>query len=661
MNINLHDCGYIRVSSVSPELRVGNVSFNVNKIIEICLALDKEDVQIALFPELSLTGYSCQDLFFQNALLKSVTEGVSRLLEFSRTVPKMVIIIGAPIQYVQRLYNTAVVLKDGRILGIVPKTYLPNTNEYYEKRWFTSGLTLEGNYIEILGLNIPFGTDLIFETKEFPNCIFGIEICQDLWNIAPPSTEIALAGATIILNPSSSDEYVGKSDYRRSLVVSQSGRLNCAYIYADSGPWESTTDVIFSGHCIIAENGKIIAENRNLTFTGTNLIADIDIELLTAERCRNDAFRDTMLSKKFRTILFDNFKREIKFSSLKREVNPTPLIPKTPEDKKQVANEIFELQSFALARRLKYINVRDVVLGLSGGLDSTLALLVSLNTFRICEFSFEGIHPVILPGLGTSKRTLNNALNLARKFNLSFEIIDIRPSVINHFKDIGYNLGKFDIVYENAQARERTQILMDLANKYNGIVVGTGDLSEIALGWSTYNADHMSMYNVNAGVPKTLVRFIIQWFSDYFLEGFVNEINPNLNLKDIKKVLSSVLNTPISPELLPTKGQKITQQTEEIVGPFELNDFFLYYMFRYGFSPRKIFYLSWLAFKGKYSKEEIKKWIKNFYWRFFVNQFKRSCMPDGPKVGTVALSPRGDWRMPSDADSSLWINQINEL
>lgn len=661
MGNNLNEFGFVRITAVSPELQLGNVNFNVGKIIEVCRVLDKEDVQIALFPELSLTGYSCQDLFFQNILLKSVIDGIARLLYFSKSVPKMIIIVGAPIESVQRLFNTAVVIKDGKILGIVPKTYLPVTNEYYEKRWFSSSLALEEENIKILGMEIPFGSDLIFETKEIPNCIFGIEICQDLWNITPPSSEIALAGATIILNPSSSDEYVGKSDYRRNLVVLQSGRLNCAYIYAASGPWESTTDMVFSGHCIIAENGKIIAENRDFSFFGAKVVADIDLELLTAERRRNDAFRDTFLTKKFRTICFDNFTRQTKFASLKRDVSPTPFIPKAIEDKKRVAYEIFNLQSFGLARRLKYINIRDVILGLSGGLDSTLVLLVSLNAFRICEFPFEGIHPIILPGFGTSKRTFNNALNLVQKFNLPYEVIDIRSAVMNHFKDIGYSPDKYDIVFENAQARERTQILMDLANKYNGIVVGTGDLSEIALGWSTYNADHISMYNVNAGVPKTLVRIMIQWFSEQFLAEFVNEVNLNLSLKDLQRVLANILKTPISPELLPTKKQKIVQKTEELVGPFELNDFFLYYMFRYGFSPAKIYYLTQIAFKEQYSKDEIKKWLKNFYRRFFVNQFKRSCMPDGPKVGTVALSPRSDWRMPSDADFTSWINQVDEL
>lgn len=661
MKKNLNELGFIRISAVSPELRLGNVNFNLDKIIEVCRVLDKEDVQIALFPELSLTGYYCQDLFFQNTLLKSVIDGISRLLDFSNSVPKMIIVVGAPIDFTQRLFNTAIVIKDGRILGIVPKTYLPNTNEYYEKRWFSSSLILEEENIEILGMEIPFGNDLIFETNEIPNCIFGIEICQDLWNITTPSSEIALSGATIILNPSSSDEYVGKTDYRRSLVVLQSGRLNCAYIYAGSGPSESTTDLVFSGHSIIAENGKIIVENRDFSFFGTRVVTDIDLELLTTERRRNDAFRDTLPSKKFRTICFNNFKRQTIFKSLKRDVPPTPFIPKTIEDRKRVAYEIFNLQSFGLARRLKYIGIRNVVLGLSGGLDSTLALLVSLNTFRICEFSFEGIHPIIMPGLGTSKRTFNNALSLVQKFNLPLEVIDIRPAVMNHFKDIGSSPEKYDIVFENSQARERTQILMDLANKYNGIVVGTADLSETALGWSTYNADHISMYNVNASVPKTLVRIIIQWFSEYFLDEFVNEVNPNLNFKEIKKVLANILNTPISPELLPTKKQKITQKSEEIVGPFELNDFFLYYMFRYGFSPTKIYYLTQIAFKGQYSNDEVKKWLKNFYMRFFVNQFKRSCMPDGPKVGTVALSPRGDWRMPSDADFTSWINQVNEL
>lgn len=661
MEVKLNDLGFVRVSAVSPEIRLANVDFNVNKIIESCIELDSQEVQIAVFPELVLTGYYCEDLFFQNSLINSAIVGIGKLVDFSKTVPKLIIIVGAPIEFTQKLFNTAIVIKNGKILGIVPKTYLPNTNEYYEKRWFASAFSLNVNFIQIFGDPVPFGKDIIFEASDFPICRFGIEICQDLWNVIPPSSELALAGAMMIFNPSSSDEYLGKGDYRRNLVASQSARLNCAYIYSGSGPWESTTDLVFSGNCIISENGRILAESKDLNFSGVKIIADIDLELLASERKKNDAFRDTPFSKKYQIVNFDSFVRQSNFFSLKRFVNPTPFIPSEEEEKKRVASEIFALQSVGLARRIKHIGVKDAILGISGGLDSTLALLVTLNAFRLCGLAFAGVHPIIMPGLGTSKHTHNNALELARKLNLPYEVIDIQPAVFQHFKDIRQNPKKIDIVFENAQARERTQILMDLANKYNGIVIGTGDLSEIALGWATYNADHISMYNVNAGVPKTLVRYIIRWFSEYFLFELFNKINPNLKSAEIRKILDSILETPISPELIPPKRHKISQISEEIVGPFELNDFFLYFMFRYGFSPMKLYFLALIAFAGRYKDAEVKKWLNNFYKRFFVNQFKRSCMPDGPKVGTVALSPRGDWRMPSDADFALWLSQLDQI
>lgn len=661
MNDKLNAFGFLRVSASSPEIRIANIDFNVNKIIETLNELHNQDVQIALFPELSLTGYYCQDLFFQGSLNKGVSSGILKLLDFSKTISRMVIIVGAPIEFKQRLFNTSFVIKDGKVLGIVPKTYLPNTNEYYEKRWFDSAFSVDENYINFLGMDVPFGADLIFESIEIPNCRFGIEICHDLWNVIPPSSEMALAGALIIFNPSSSDEYFSKWNYRRSLVSSQSARVNCAYVYAGSGLWESTTDLVFSGNCIIAENGKILAEGRDFSFKGLSIISDVDLELLLSQRLKNDAFRDTPRGKKFRTIFIENFESDASVLSLKREISPTPFIPRNQEDRRSAASEIFTLQSVGLLRRLKHIESKDVVLGISGGLDSTLSLLVTINAFRLIELPLDGIHPIIMPGFGTSKKTYSNALQLVKKFFLPYEIIDIKPAVLQHFKDINHDQNKIDLVYENAQARERTQILMDLATKYNGIVVGTADLSEIALGWSTYNADHMSMYNVNAGVPKTLVRFIIEWFAESYLAEICNVLKLKTRPLEIKKVLSDILSTPISPELIPPKNQKITQKSEEIVGPFELNDFFLYFFFRYGFSPKKIFYMAQLSFANKYSPDEIKMWLKNFYKRFFVHQFKRSCSPDGPKVGTVALSPRGDWRMPSDADFTLWLAQLDCL
>ncbi|MGB9771826.1 MAG: NAD(+) synthase [Candidatus Kapaibacteriota bacterium] len=641
--MDFSELGYIRVSAVSPKLRIGNIQFNVNEILHTLEVLERKSVQIAVFPELCLSGYTCGDLFYQEALLSEVRKGLQILAENSAKF-KLLFIVGFPLFVDSKLYNCAALIGKGKIYGIVHKTFIPNTREFYEKRWFTS-LSYRSN-IALFGEEIPFGNNLIFEDKEQTELTFGVEICQDLWAVEPISTKLAQSGAKLIFNLSASDEWIGKAEYRRNLVLMQSARVNCGYVYAGSGAWESTTDMVFSGHCIIAENGKLLAESRDFSFETKYIVADVDLELLAKERTLNDTFFGESISEP--RVVWADVPR-LDSNELQRKVKRYPFIPEITEDRAKVCNEVFEIQTTGLARRLLHTNTKDVVIGVSGGLDSTLALLVCVNAFRRLNFDYKGIHSIVLPGFGTSKQTFANASKLPRLLGVSVEIIDIKRSVSLHLKDLQANSEQFPLVFENAQARERTQILMDLANKYNGIVVGTGDLSEIALGWSTYNADHISMYNVNAGVPKTLVRFVIQWASENLFSG------------QVRKILNKVLSLPSSPELVKAEGDKITQITEEIVGPFELNDFFLYYSIRYGFKPSKIAYLAKIAFEDKYSMEELHKWLVNYYRRFFVNQFKRSCMPDGPKVGAIDLSPRGSWRMPSDADFVLWLNEIEQL
>lgn len=641
--VNLSELGFVRVAAVSPELRLGNVQFNIEKISESLSILAEQDVQIAVFPELSLTGYTCADLFYQNNLLDSALKGLGKLKEESVKF-NIVFIVGFPLVVNSKLYNCAAVVGNGKIYGIVHKTYIPNTREFYEKRWFT-GFSTEVS-INLFGDDIPFGNDLVFVDTSRKTLSFGVEICQDLWAVEPVSSRLAIAGAMIIFNLSASDEWVGKSDYRRNLVLSQSARINAGYVYAGCGAWESTTDLVFSGHCIIAENGKLLAETRDFAFDTKYVVADIDLEVLSKERIYNDTFETYSV--------FEKREIEVEIANLNsnklfRKIQQFPFIPDEILERERVCDEVFRIQATGLARRLLHTNIRNVVLGLSGGLDSTLALLVSIRAFQKLNLPLEGIKAVLMPGFGTTSKTFANAKKLATLLGVSVEIIDIRKSVSLHLKEIEANQEENTLVFENAQARERTQILMDLANKYNGLVVGTGDLSEIALGWSTYNADHMSMYNVNAGVPKTLIRFIIDWVANTLYD------------KQVRKILKDILSLPSSPELLANKDDKINQITEDIVGPFDLNDFFLYYSIRYGFSPTKIGFLASIAFRNKYTNQEVYKWLVNYYKRFFVNQFKRSCMPDGPKVGSIDLSPRGSWRMPSDAEVQTWLESLKDF
>ncbi len=631
--------GFLRVAAVSLETRIANVQFNFEKICSALEQLDKKKVQVAVFSELTLTGYTCGDLFFQSVMQDKVLEYLNKLVEFSTRL-NLLFIVGFPLEIDSALLNCAGVIGRGKLFGIVYKTYLPNRREFYESRWFSN--YTDRDTIVLSGKEIPIGSNILFMDNNDKRIIFSVEICQDLWSIMPKSSELCLAGAKVIFNPSASDEWIGKSDYRKNLVLSQSARCNAGYVYAGSGPWESSTDMVFSGHCIIAENGKLLEESRNFSFATDIIVADIDIELLEKERIYNDTFSTAknMYGLNFRVVGVEI--PNIKTKKIMRRISKSPFIPESEENRKQVCEEVFQIQATSLSRRLLHTDCRNVVLGLSGGLDSTLALLVCKKAFEQLNLDIKGIHAILMPSFGTSSRTFNNAKSLAESFGVHIEIIDIRDAVKLHLSNIGASIESQDVVFENAQARERTQILMDLANKYKGIVIGTGDLSEIALGWATFNGDHMSMYNVNAGVPKTLIRYIIDWYASVVSD------------KKISSLLKDILATPISPELVSNSYNEITQKTEEIIGPFDLNDFFLYYFVRYGFSPEKILFLAEVAFDKVYSRLEILKWLNNFFNRFFVNQFKRSCMPDGPKVGSVDLSPRGSWRMPSDADGTIW-------
>ncbi|MFH1050318.1 MAG: NAD(+) synthase [bacterium] len=639
--------GYIRLAVISPEMRIADIEFNTNKILDAITQAGNEKCGIILFPELSITGYSCADLFYQSKLINKTKEAINKISGKLKG-KRIVVVLGAPISAKGKLFNCAVVLNNGNILGIVPKTFLCNTGEYYEERWFSSELDRNSDYIKWEGKQIPFGADLVFEQLEEPFASFGIEICEDLWTVKSPSLDLSVSGTHIILNLSASNEYLSKPEYRLNLVNMQSARCLAAYTLASAGPNESSTDTVFSGHSIIAENGIILTETERYKFETQIAIADIDIDKLNNERQKNNSFGTSFAEKDFRIVNYTL--SDLKDKQLKRNIPKFPFVPTEPDKRSKVCEEIFCLQTTGLIQRIKHIGSKTVLIGISGGLDSTLALLVSIEAFKKSGISLKNIIAVSMPGLGTTKRTKTNSKEIATLLGNNFKVIPIKNAVENHFKDIGHKANKKDIVYENAQARERTQILMDLANKHNGFVIGTGDLSEIALGWSTYNADHMSMYNVNSGIPKTLVKYIIQWAAEEKYSG------------KISKVLKDICNTPISPELLPADSQgNISQHTEKVIGPYELHDFFLYYAIRLSYSPKKILLLAGIAFKGEYAKSEIKKWLKVFYKRFFINQYKRSCMPDGIKVGTVSLSPRADWRMPSDAKYNLWLEELEKI
>lgn len=631
--------GFVKVACATPRVTVADVDQNCEDILRLMKESEKSGAKITVFPELCLTGYTCGDLFFQNILLKKALDGLDRL---ARETTRMdgLFAIGLPLLFNGKIYNCAALLNRGKILGIVPKLNLPNDHEFYERRQFTPGF-VEPVLVQTENQSFYFGSDQIFSTNDVPELKIGVELCEDLWVAAPPSIRLAKEGANVIINLSASNEVTGKSAYRRELVVGQSARLYTSYIYAAAGPGESTQDIVFSGHSMIASNGRLIAENK--LYEEGLITGVIDIEATESYRKNSNTFT-TVIDPATRHI---EFKLGIEETELP-DIDPAPFVPGDEYRRADRCKEIFDIQSRGLARRLQHIHAKNAVIGISGGLDSTLALLVTVRAFDILGLDHKGIKAITMPGFGTTDRTYNNALSLIEIIGAELSEISIRDAVMQHFKDIEQNPENHDVTYENSQARERTQILMDVANKVNGIVVGTGDLSELALGWATYNGDHMSMYGVNASVPKTLVRYLVRYQADE-------------SDRDMREVLNDILDTPVSPELLPPDNGKISQKTEDLVGPYELHDFYLYYVIRLGYAPHKIFRMAVKAFKGTYDKETIMKWLKVFYRRFFAQQFKRSCLPDGPKVGTVSLSPRGDWRMPSDASAALWQEDLDRI
>lgn len=633
--------GIYKTAALSPRVTVASPEKNARTAFEMLKKADEEGVGLAVLPELHLSAYTCADLFHQDALILGCERALAALLEKTRDM-KMVWLCGIPVRIGGALYNCAAVCQSGKILGVVPKTYLPNYQEYYEKRWFASGKNVGVKTVRLCGQQTLFG-EMLFR---FGEMVLGVELCEDVWVPVPPSSRLCLAGANVIANLSASNELVAKSDYRRSLIERQSGGCISGYIYASAGVGESTTDMVFSGACLIAENGGILAENRRFEEDGSMITGCIDVQKLMAERRKNGSFHDNAvftgaLSEEIPVV--EGEEPELHAEQIDRRWNPTPFIPDTPETMEARCREIFAIQSCGLAKRLSHTGLTRAVIGISGGLDSTLALLVAAEAMKRLSLPAKNILAVTMPGFGTTDRTYQNALELIDSLGAELKEVDIRPACIQHMKDIGQDPDLHDITYENTQARQRTYILMDLANKNGGILVGTGDLSELAMGWCTYNGDHMSMYGVNASVPKTLVRHLVSYVA-------------SISDKRTRAVLEDVLDTPVSPELLPPdeKGQ-IQQKTEDTIGPYELHDFFLYHFMRFGFEREKLKFLALRAFEGKYDEAVIDKWLSAFYRRFFNSQFKRSCVPDSPKVGSVSVSPRGDWRMPSDADRSAWL------
>lgn len=632
--------GYVRVAASVPELKVANVEFNTKEVIKEIKTLDKEGVQIVTFPELCLTGYTCADLFSQDILITKSKEAIKEVIDSTKLLD-IISIIGAPIVCDNQLFNCGVVINKGEILGVVPKTYIPNYGEFYEKRWFSTSNTLTSKTINLFGKEVPIGIDLVFRDINDSKFTFGIEICEDLWSPKAPSVEAALNGATMIFNLSASNEVIGKAQYRRNLINMQSAKNVCAYIYSSSGVNESSTDLVFSGYAGISENGSMLVENERFNFKTNHIISDVDIQRLMNNRIKDISFMGIGAINSYRVI---NIDLKDNNNDLKRIYDAYPFVPSNEDKRAERCSEIINIQACGLAKRIKHTGMKKCVIGISGGLDSTLAFLVIIEAYRKLGISFDNLIGVTMPGFGTTGRTYNNALTLMKNYGVTMREVSIKEASLQHFKDIGLEETDRSVTYENTQARERTQILMDIANKEGGLVIGTGDLSELALGWCTYNGDHMSMYAVNTSIPKTLVRYLVKYFAD---------IEQN---EECKKTILDILDTPISPELLPpSKDGKIEQQTESVVGPYILHDFFLYHFMRYGASPDKIKYIASKTFDGMYDEETIDKWLKFFIKRFFNQQFKRSCLPDGPKVGTISVSPRGDLRMPSDADSSIWL------
>ena len=638
----LKEQGFVRVGAVVPKLKVADTEFNCNEIIKQIEVASNNKIQIAVFPELCVTGYTCQDLFEQDTLLEEAEKALNKILDYTNNLD-IICIIGMPIKAENQLFNTAVVIQKGKILGIVPKTFIPNYGEFYEKRWFASSKNANKKEIEILDQKVPFGIDLLFKDKENNEICFGIEICEDIWAVEPPSNKLALLGANIIFNLSASNEVIGKKEYRRELVKMQSAKTISGYVYCSSGVNESTSDVVFSGESMIFENGSCLTNNQRFDFESNMIFTEIDTKRLANDIRKNISFMGNPVDLEYREIKI-NIPDNIE--NLTREYSKTPFVPEDKKKISEICEEILNIQSYGLAKRLLHTNINKTIIGISGGLDSALAFLVIIKAYEVLNLPKENIIAITMPGFGTTSRTHKNSIKLINEYGATFREINITKSSLQHFEDIGHDKKMKDITYENAQARERTKILMDIANEENGIVVGTGDLSELALGWCTYNGDHMSMYSVNASIPKTLVEYIIKWVADNSKEEYKNIIN-------------DILDTPISPELLPPdENGNIEQKTEEQVGPYILHDFFLYHFLRYGAEPKKIYILACKTFKNDFKKEDIKHWLQVFIKRFFTQQFKRNCMPDGPKVGTVSLSPRGDLRMPSDASYNIWLNNF---
>lgn len=637
--------GFVRVGAAVPEMKVADCGFNTKKIIEIMEEAKDKDVYLTVFPELCITGYTCGDLFQQSLLLDMALKSLKEIADKSSEWNN-IFIVGLPLLIEQQLYNCAAVIQKGKIRGIVPKRYIPNYNEFYEKRWFREGRNLTTDFVKLFGQEIPCGDDLIFQDELTPELSFAVEICEDLWMPVPPSSIQAKNGAVILCNLSASNEVIGKNEYRKVLVKSQSGRCIAAYVYTSAGIGESTTDLVFGGQALIAENGTILAQSQRFKKGSQLIVQDIDVKRLYHERVNSTSFTQSDFDVASRKIILEPVSFELR--KLLRKIDRHPFIPSDSTEYNERCSEIFSIQTTGLAKRMTHTGLKKLVLGISGGLDSTLALLVAGQTVDMLDLPRKNIIAITMPGFGTTGRTYENALNLMKSMGVDCREIDIKASCLQHFRDIGHDPDVYDVTYENVQARERTQILMDIANKEGGLVIGTGDLSEMALGWSTYNGDHMSMYSVNCSIPKTLVKHIVIWFAE------------NAATEETARILKSIADTPISPELTPPdKDGEIQQKTEDIIGPYELHDFFLYYMIRYRAEPEKILYLAQIAFENQYDGKTIKKWLKVFYKRFFSQQFKRSCVPDGPKVGTVSLSPRGDWRMPSDASAALWLDQID--
>lgn len=640
------DYGFVRVAAAIPPVSVADCRANVEGIIGLINEAAARGVQLVVFPELSITAYTCGDLFGHRLLLDEAEHSLQYLLEQTASLP-LLSVVGMPVASATRIYNCAVVFSGGKIRGVVPKTYIPNYNEFYEARWFTSGADADFDEITLCGQQVPFGTNLLFR---FGRATLGVELCEDLWTPCPPSSYHALQGADIIANLSASDELIGKHDYLLSLLKQQSARCRAAYIYASSGFGESSTDLVFAGNAIVAECGTVVAESERFSFEPQLVVTEVDVERLQGERCVTNTFSSASVAgKPYHTV--DCSDIPVVPVHYTRTVAPHPFVPSHPETLDRRCREILDIQISGLAKRLLHTHARTAVIGISGGLDSTLALLVCVQAFDKLSIPRDRIVGVTMPGFGTTDRTYQNAIGLMQALGVTVREIPIREACIQHYKDINHDIAVHDVTYENSQARERTQILMDIANQTNGMVIGTGDLSELALGWATYNGDHMSMYAVSAGIPKTLVKYLVAWVARHRIEDAA------------RAILLDIVDTPISPELIPADEQgNITQKTEDLVGPYELHDFFLYYMLRFGFRPAKIYYLAMRArFDQPYDAATIKKWLTIFMRRFFNQQFKRSCLPDGPKVGSVAISPRGDWRMPSDASSAMWLRECESL